>query len=193
MAENTLFTIVLAAGSASRFGSTKQLALFEGQPLVARAARTAESICASRSLLITGNDWQKVAAASAPLQGFMVLNPKYADGIASSIAAGVRSVSAVADGVLLMLADQPLVTTEGITLLADAWHASPGSICASSYAGTVGPPVIFPASLFPQLIGLRGDRGAKGVIDANRDKLISVELQGAAIDIDHPDDLGRHR
>jgi len=189
MTGNSLFAIVLAAGSARRFGSTKQLALFEDQPLVTRAARTAESVCGSRSILVAGSDWQRVAAACAPLQGFMVINPSFADGIASSIASAVRSVSVVADAVLLMLADQPLVTAEQIALLVDAWKTRPDSICASSYAGTVGPPVIFPAHIFPELMDLRGDRGAKAVIDANRDKLISVRLDEAAVDVDCPEDL----
>jgi molybdenum cofactor cytidylyltransferase len=191
MSVNSLYAVVLAAGEASRFGSTKQLAKFAGEPLAARAIRTVESVCGSRSLLVTGNDWRKVSATCEPLQGFMILNPRFEEGLASSLAQGVRSVCGVADGVLLMLADQPLITTEHLESLARTWDSSPESICASSYAGTIGPPVIFPSRYFPDLMELRGDRGAKTVIDMNRDQVVTIQFEDAAVDIDCPDDLDR--
>jgi CTP:molybdopterin cytidylyltransferase MocA len=189
MSTSSLYAVVLAAGKASRFGSTKQIAIFAGQPLVTRAVRTAEFVCGPRSVLVTGNDWIKVAAACAPLQGFMVLNPDFSEGLATSLATGIRSLSGLASGALLLLADQPLVTGSHVRLLVDSWEASPDSICASSYAGTVGPPVIFPARYFSELSALRGDRGAKTVMDANRNDVISIRLDEAAVDIDSPDDL----
>jgi CTP:molybdopterin cytidylyltransferase MocA len=140
-------------------------------------------------LLVAGNDWKNVAEACAPLQGFMVMNPKYSDGLATSLAMGIRTVNDLASGALILLADQPLVTAEHVKLLVDAWEASTDSICAGSYAGTLGPPVIFPARLFPELIALRGDRGAKAVIDANRNSVVTIRLDDAAVDIDRPEDL----
>ena len=191
MSVNSLYAVVLAAGEASRFGSTKQLAEFDGEPLAVRAIRTAESVCGSRTLLVTGNDWQRVAAACEPLQGFMVLNPRFADGLASSLAQGVRSVCDVADGMLLMLADQPLITAEHLESMVRTWNSSPDSICASAYADTVGPPVIFPRQYFFDLMELRGDRGAKAVIDMNRDKVVTIQFEDAAVDIDRPEDLNQ--
>jgi molybdenum cofactor cytidylyltransferase len=189
MTGKSLYAIVLAAGTASRFGGTKQLVPYRGLPLVTRAIRNAEAMCGSRSVLVTGYDWKKVAAACEPLQGFLILNPGFTDGIASSLALGVRSVSAVADAVLLMLADQPLVAVPQLDVLVKAWEASPHSICACAYAGTVGPPVIFPRCHFPALMALTGDRGARAVIESNRETLIRVHLDEAAVDIDHPADL----
>ncbi len=189
MSVKSLYAVVLAAGEARRFGSTKQLAIFAGRSLVERAIRTAEDVCGPQTLLVTGNDWKNVAAACRPLQGFMIHNPEFTSGLASSLVAGIRSVSGIADGVLLMLADQPLITAEHLGNLVDAWKASPDAICASSYADTLGPPVIFPGWCFPALLELRGDRGAKTVIDANSTKVVSIRLDEAALDIDSPDDL----
>lgn len=189
MSRHSLYAVVLAAGVASRYGSTKQLAKFAGKPLVTRAMQTAEEICGPRSLLVAGNDWSKVAAACEPLQGFMILNQRFAEGLATSLAAGVASVANVADGILLMLADQPLITTGHLESLVRAWHSSPDSICASAYADTVGPPVIFPRRHFNDLMELRGDRGAKAVIDMNRDQVVTIQFEDAAVDIDRPDDL----
>jgi molybdenum cofactor cytidylyltransferase len=189
MSTNSLYAVVLAAGLASRYGSTKQLASFDGETLVARAVRSAERACGSRSLLVTGNDRELVTAASAPLEGFTIHNPRYRDGIATSLAQGIRTIQDVADGVLLLLADQPLVSDAHLQALISRYKATPDSICASGYAGTRGPPVIFPKRLFAELIALRGDRGAKAVIEANIDQVITLPFEKAAIDIDTPDDL----
>ena len=189
MSRHVLFAIVLAAGKASRFGATKQLAKIDGTSLVARAIRNAESVCGDRSVLVAGMDWQAVAAASAPLRGYLVVNSEYADGISGSLKAGIAAVCPAADAVLLMLADQPLVTTEHLRDLIAEWHASPDSIIASAYSATTGPPVIFPRRYFPELLSVDGDRGAKSVLDANSDQVLAVDFEAASIDIDHPDDL----
>ncbi len=181
--------MVLAAGKASRFGSTKQLAHFDGDPLVVRAMRTAERVCGRRTLLVTGNDWENVAAACEPLEGFMIHNPRFADGMASSLALGIHSLRNVADGVLLMLCDQPLVSAEHLEKLVDKWTASPRSIFPSGYANTLGPPIIFPARYFDELMDIRGDRGAKSVMDAYSDQVVTIPFEDAAIDIDTPEDL----
>ena len=191
MPENSLFAIVLAAGSASRYGATKQLAEFNGRPLVCRAARVAESVCARNSVLVVGNDWQKVAAACEPLLGFMVVNDNYAEGIGASLSAGVSSVAEVAGAVLILLADQPLITQGHLQQLIEAWRASPNSIVASAYAGTAGPPVIFPRAYFADLMSLTKDRGARSILGAARDRVLTVRCDDAAIDIDEPGDLDR--
>jgi molybdenum cofactor cytidylyltransferase len=189
MSESTLFSIVLAAGESSRFGSSKQLAKIDGSTLVARAMRNAEAICGRASLLVAGRDWQDVAAACRPLQGFIVVNEGYAGGMASSIKAGVAAVSNVADGILVILADQPLVTPEHLAALVAAWRQTPGTIVASAYAGTSGPPLVFPRDFFGDLMSLNGDRGAKSIIDRNSDRLLTIEFEPAAVDIDRPADL----
>lgn len=189
MQAETLFAVVLAAGESSRFGSAKQLATYQGQPLVTRAIRLAETVCAERTVLVTGNAWQKVAAACAPLAGFIVCNSEFRAGMASSIAAGVGAVRAAAGAVLLILADQPLVTTGHLANLAEAWRETPGMIVASGYAGTNGPPVIFPRAFFPELMSLGGDRGAKTVIACHRECLRVIAFDPAATDIDRPSDL----
>ena len=189
MTEPTLFAVVLAAGESRRFGATKQLAPHAGRPLVAHAISAAEAVCGRHTLLVTGNEWRNVAAAGGELQGFLVVNPAFREGLSSSIRAGVACLSGVADGVLLMLADQPLVTSEHLAALVYRWRGSTDSIVASAYAGSFGPPVIFPRALFAELGQLRGDRGAKSVIDRHGDRLISVDCPDAAIDIDRPGDL----
>jgi len=189
MSQDTIFAIVLAAGSSTRFGRTKQLEQIAGMSLAAGTVRKAEAACGARSVLVTGKDWREVADACAPLAGFFVINDDYEQGLASSIACGVRSVADTADAILLLLADVPLITVEHLTNLVNTWAASPQSIVASQFENTLGPPVVFPKADFDALLQLRGDRGARSIIVANKDRVQAIACAQAAFDIDRPEDL----
>jgi molybdenum cofactor cytidylyltransferase len=191
MKEKSVFALVLAAGESSRFGRTKQLENYRGTPLVTRSMQLAEAVCGQNSVLVAGNDWQRVSDICAPLAGFFVVNPRFAAGLASSIECGIRSVAEVADAVLLLLADQPLISRSHLQLLIDTWQASRESIVASAYAGISGPPVIFPRRDFADLTRLSGDSGARSIIEANEDRLKLVGFEPAALDIDRQSDLER--
>ena len=191
MSRSAIFAVVLAAGASTRFGRTKQLEKFEGVSLAAGAVRKAESVCGELSVLVTGKDWQKVADTCAPLAGYFVINRDYEQGLASSIACGVRAIAESADAMLLMLADLPLVTTEHLTSLVNAWTKSPQTIVASAFEDTLGPPIVFPKADFDALMQLSGDRGARPIIDANKDRVQAIACEEAAFDIDYPEDLAR--
>ena len=94
-----------------------------------------------------------------------------------------------ADAILLMLADLPLITTEHLENLVTAWAQAPTSIIASAFEDTLGPPIVFPKTDFDALLELSGDRGARPVIDANRDRVQAIACEEAAFDIDRPEDL----
>ena len=189
MNPDRVFAIVLAAGSASRFGDTKQLAPVDGEALVSRAVRLASAVLGDRVVLVIGNDRHRVASACAPFGGFIAVNPDYRSGISTSIRAGIEAVAPVADAAMLLLADQPLVGMDHLQTIIAAWRRRPAAIIASAYAGTVGPPVIFPRELFPALVELSGDRGAKRVIDSHPERVELVECEAAAVDIDRPGDI----
>ena len=91
--------------------------------------------------------------------------------------------------VLLMLADQAAVTAEDLKRLAGAWRRQPEYIAAARYAVTTGVPAIFPRSTFLDLTSLRGDVGARVLLQRNPDRVVRVPMASAAIDIDTPEDL----
>lgn len=184
-----LYAVVLAAGSATRYGSPKQLANYHGTALVTRSLRLAEQLSAGRSVLVTGHAGREVHAACAPLRGFLVHNEDYRQGLGTSIARGVAAVRGVADGVLLLLADQPLITLEHLHALEARWREQPGRAVASRYAASIGVPAILPATDFDALLALDGDRGAKAIIAAHGSRLIALDFAAAAADIDFPEDL----
>lgn len=187
--EPRLFALVLAAGLSERFGAVKQLAHYRGQPLAARALRIAESVCSNRTVLVTGHHGAAVHAACAPIAGFLVHNGDYRQGLASSIAHGVAALRHAADGVLLMLADQPLIDQQHLARLAERWSAVPDRIVATAYAGKYGVPVIFPQRLFDDLCKLTGDCGAQPLLQRCGNDVITVPCEAAATDIDRPEEL----
>jgi molybdenum cofactor cytidylyltransferase len=108
---------------------------------------------------------------------------------ASSIASGVAAVADRADGVLLMLADQPLVDRQHLRALIAAWSAAPDGIAATGYAGKTGVPALFPRRCFDELRSLTGDRGAQALLQQAGEQLCIVPFEGAAADVDRPADL----
>ncbi len=183
-----VYCAVLAAGTSSRFGSTKQLTVIDGVAMVARAAATAEQACPGRTLLVTGHDALRVMAASGGHCRASIVNANHERGIGSSIACAARALHHVAGGLMVTLADQPLVTASHLANLLETFAANPDRPVASRYASTLGPPAIFPPSAFPSLIDLDGDRGAKGLLETM--DCAEIVFEDAAVDVDRPGDLG---
>lgn len=186
-----IFAVVLAAGSASRFGSTKQLAEFDGVPLVQRALDVAAEVCGDNTVLVLGHDWKAVADACAPLAGFIVINDEYANGLGSSIARAMQSVRDVTDAVIVLLADQALVSGEHLQALCAAWSGANDEIVATAYADTFGVPALFARGCFKDLADLQGDAGARQLMTDRRFRLKKIVFEPAAVDVDTPDDLKR--
>ena len=185
----SVFAAVLAAGRSRRFGGNKLLEALDGEPLARRAAGLARTVCGDRAVLVTGYDGAAVRAAAGDAPQFMIVNDRYEDGIGLSIALAANAVAHTADALLLLFADQPLVTAEHLETLVDAWSGAEYEIVATAYAGTQGPPVLFPRGAFAALGALTGDEGAKRVLLDPGFDVRTVPFEDAAIDIDTPADL----
>ncbi len=188
-----IFAIVLAAGASRRFGSSKQLASFDGDSLVRRAARLARQVCGDDSVLVVGHRADEIAAAAHGECRFLLVNDRYADGIGTSIALAVRALEHVADALLVLLADQPLITIADLEALLSEWPGDADVIVASRFDGALGPPALLPRLSFAALRAQRGDAGARGLFDSGRFRVREVDCQAAAADVDTPADLERLR
>lgn len=187
----SIFAIVLAAGAASRFGATKQLAELDGVALVRRASSLAAECCGPRSVLVAGHEWGAVLNACAPLPGFLVINEQHRSGMGSSIAVAVRAVRHAADAIIVLLADQPLISAAHIANLVNTWSGNDMDIVATHYAGTNGAPALFGRGCFARLAELCGDQGARVLFSDPSFTVRPVVFEDAAIDIDTPPDLVR--
>jgi len=188
-ADKNVFGVVLAAGAASRYGSTKQLARIDGITLVQRSHDIAIEVCGSNTILVVGHDWQAVWEACQASEGFLVVNQEYDSGLGTSIAQAVRSVQHVADAIVVLLADQVLITSEHARALVAAWNGAHDQIVTTAYADTVGAPVLFPSGCFADLARLEGDSGGRQLLSDERFQVTEIVFEAAAVDIDTPDDL----
>jgi molybdenum cofactor cytidylyltransferase len=180
---------VLAAGQSRRFGANKLLQYWQGETLLRHALNAACAACGPRTLLVTGHHHLEISAAAQPFPGFIAHNVDFAAGMGTSIATATAALQHVADAILVVLADQPLVTTEHLSALLAAWSGEPQQVVASRYAGIVGAPVLLPAGTFAELLQLQGDTGARGILQDARFDVQSLDFAGAAFDVDAPEDL----
>ena len=191
LAEPVICACVLAAGKSSRFGATKLVQSFRGTPLVQNALRAAQGACQGRVYLVVGHDQDSVVEASAGLFDALVVNTDFENGIGTSISAAVRACRESADALLILLADQPLVSEGHILDLIDARSGAKNEIITSSFDGINCPPILFPRSAYPALSELRGDSGAKSLLSNEEFVVTSIDFPPARFDIDRPEDLQR--
>lgn len=187
--EAGLHAIVLAAGASSRFGSAKQLVRISGRPMLHATVTRAVEVAGNSVFVVLGAHAAELAPLLTHSPASIVINRDWREGLGSSIRAGVSRLPASCSGVMLLLADQAAITTEDLRRLAGAWRRQTEHIAAAVYGSTVGVPAIFPRSIFADLMQLRGDQGARALIQRNPDRLVRVPMNRAAIDIDTPEDL----
>jgi molybdenum cofactor cytidylyltransferase len=181
--------VILAAGGSSRLGTPKQLLLVRGRSLLRRAAETA---CASRAgdvIVVLGADASRMRGELQGLRVRVIENPSWREGISSSIRSAVSSLQATTDAVLLMLCDQPRLTSAHVDMLIGASERSPGCPVASFYGGSAGVPAIFPRTMFGDLLLLEGETGAKGLLRKHSDILLTIPFPGGTIDVDAASDV----
>jgi molybdenum cofactor cytidylyltransferase len=192
-AQITVAIVLLAAGKASRMGEGgphKLLAEFDGIPLVRRSAATALASGAAAVVAVTGHRRREIEQALADLPVERVHNPDYASGMASSLVAGVGApVTQRADGVLVMLADMPGVTSDDLKALIAAFRKANGqAIVRAVSRGKRGNPVILPRTVFDAVMRLEGDVGARHIIETAGLPVVDLDIGDAAhLDVDTPE------
>lgn len=195
MSDRPVAAVVLAAGAARRLGAVKQLLRDEHDvPLTARVATVALEAGCDPVLVVTGSAADAVEAAVRETLGddarraTFVRNAAWADGLSTSIRAGIEAAGD-AGAVLLLAADQPAVTADHLRALLAA-YVRQGSRVVSSYDGARGIPAVWPRADFAALCALRGDRGAKALLRGDEP---AIPLADGALDLDTPEDVYRWR
>ena len=181
--------IVLAAGTSSRMGQPKQLLQFEGRSLVRRAAEAAVSSRARQTIVVTGARSAEVDAELAGLAVLLVHNPEYAEGMSTSLKAGLRAVRPEVDAAVLLLADQPFVTSEIVDGLIDLYERTGAKIVRPRYGEVPGNPVLWDQSVFAELFEQEGDQGGRALLQKYATEVAWLELPdlGQQTDVDTPE------
>ncbi len=186
--------ILLAAGASRRFGGQKLLAPFGESPLVRRAAERVLEADVVEVVVVLGHAAAAVRRALEPLPVRFTVNRRHASGLASSLRCGIRAVRDDAAAALVALADQPTIDPAVIERLIEVYRTGAAAIIAPSYRGFRGNPVLFDRSIFPELLNLSGDEGARRLVaeEPSRVRLIPIDAPPPQ-DVDTAADLARAR
>ncbi len=181
--------LILAAGSSSRLGQPKQLVKLGGRPALHITISNAVGVAGHAVTVLLGAQAREMTYLLERSPASWVINRSWEEGMASSIRAGVAALPSGSEAALILLGDQVAVTSDDLKRLISAWNGADAVIAASQYERHVGVPAVFPAFCFPELASLRGDQGARSVLERNRDRVIRVPMPNAAIDLDTPEQL----
>lgn len=188
--------IVLAAGQSSRLGQMKQLIAFKEKSLVEWQLEQALKV-SSNVYCVLGFNANDVKLRISHLPIHTIINHKFSEGMASSIAAGVALLPRQTSAVMIMLVDQWQLTSSDLINHISCWQKNTDTIVVAQSIDQskemgrekIGPPVIFPQQHFTELVTLTGNKGAKPLLAKYHEKLLKVPLAQAFFDLDTPEQL----
>ena len=183
--------VLLAAGDSSRLGEPKQLLVHEGESLLQHSLNVATAVQAGPVILVLGAEAAIIRESTDSLSANVVINGDWQEGMASSIRCGIAALQTIdpaAEGVILMVCDQPFVRPALLQELISTQQTTRKLIVASRYAETFGPPVFFHQTLFPELLQLRGDVGARSVIRKHFPDVETIDFAKGTVDVDTKSD-----
>jgi molybdenum cofactor cytidylyltransferase len=184
--------LILAAGLSSRFGDGhKLLADLDGKPVLRHVVEHATASSASPVLLVTGHRADEVRAVAGP-DVTAIHNPAYAEGLASSLRAGLGALPQGLDGVIVCLGDMPDVSSATFEALIAAFNPVEGrAICLPVIGGKRGNPTLWGLQFLPELMRLEGDSGARSLLGPHAEWVCEVPVDDPGIlhDYDTPASL----
>lgn len=181
--------IVLAAGAATRFGACKQLVPVGGKPLLAHVLESLRASAIDDVIVVLGAHADAIRREIRFTTERVVLNSDHAEGMSTSIHAGIRALPENAEAAMIVLADQPHVQTATLARLIDEYVRTQAPAVIPAYRGARGNPVIVDRALFEELLALRGDIGGRAIFTKHPVMTLDVDDRGVIADIDMVDDL----
>jgi molybdenum cofactor cytidylyltransferase len=187
--------IILAAGESTRFGEPKQLLKLGGRYLIEWVLTAALDSNLDQVLLVLCFEHERIrrslSSATAHPKCKLLVNPDYRNGQSTSLKAGILRIGNEFPSAMFLLGDQPLVDTALINLLLERYKGSEKPICVPTCRGARGNPTLFARPFYSSILNLAGDRGARDLIAAHPDQVLTVEIPDARVflDIDRPQDV----
>jgi molybdenum cofactor cytidylyltransferase len=184
---NSCGIIILAAGSSSRLGRPKQMLPYHGKSLLEHAVDVANDADTGPVIVVLGSDASSLEKLIDEKKIHIVNNQEWQEGMGSSVRCGVQTLLHMApeiESAIIMVCDQPFVSAVLLKELVAAHEVSGKPIVTSQYKNAVGPPAFFHRSVFPDLLALKGDAGARKVIEKRKEEMATVPFTEGEIDID---------
>jgi molybdenum cofactor cytidylyltransferase len=176
--------VILAAGSGSRMGRTKQLLPFDHTTLLGQVIKNARGSALHEIIVVLGHQADKIKQTLDFSNTKILCNKEYSKGQSTSLVKGIENVSSECDAAMFLLGDQPLVTTAIINKLIKACETSNALIIIPHCNGKRGNPVIIARHLFHRLEALSADTGARALFKEFKDNILKVPIPDEAILID---------
>jgi molybdenum cofactor cytidylyltransferase len=188
-------TIILAAGTSSRMGSAKQLLRIGGTTLLGHVLARVRSANVDEIVLVLGHDADAIQHSIDARSTKIVINGRYREGMASSLAAGLAALDPEIGAAFIVLADQPFVRTETLDLLIESYRTTRAVIVVPTHNGTRGNPVLLDRSIFKEVMALRGEVGARAIFGNHSEEIVKVEVDdpGILLDFDNREDWEKYR
>ncbi len=185
--------ILLAAGAGSRFGGGKLLATYRGRPLIEASLSNLADAPVDGAVVVVGDDAKRISEACEPYGFEVVENSDWAEGISTSVQAGLRALGPRTRAAVVLLADQPLVGAGAVERLVAAFEGG-ARVAAATYGGELRNPVVFSREVWPLLMTeLSGDEGARSFLRRHPELVARVPCDGVGdpADVDTAEDLQR--
>ncbi len=187
--------VVLAAGTSSRMGTAKQLLPIDGRPLLQHVIESARASGASEIILVLGHSADAIQAVLDLQSVRVVLNEDYSQGMGTSLKAGLSAISAHVEAAIILLADQPFVRAATLDQLIAEHARTHAQIVIPTYRGFRGNPVLLDRSVFPEVMGLKGDTGCRAIFGDHPNGIVKLPVEdvGILLDIDQQSDYEKLR
>jgi len=188
-----LAAVILSGGASSRMGSPKALLPYQGRPFLEHLLEIATRPEIGVRRVVLGADAESIAKAIPLKASEIIINSEWEKGQLSSIQAAVRKMPAGTEGIVLLLIDHPLISSALVGELIDGFYKSKKPIVLPVYEGRRGHPVIFTASLYPELLRAPLETGARAVVWAHADDVEEVRTneEGCVLNLNDPETLNR--
>lgn len=193
-ADSACAAIVLAAGASTRLGRPKQLIRCGEESLLRRVARFAGAAGCEPVFVVLGYRAGELQAELGGLAAEALVNESWAEGMGSSLRCGMEAIIRLQPppaAVLVLVCDQPALGCEHLRALRASHAEGDWSITASGYAERAGVPAVFSRRLFPELLAVTGDRGARDVILAHEGQARILPWAEGVFDLDTEVDVSR--
>lgn len=189
---NSCGIVILAAGASARLGKPKQLLQYRGKTLLDHAVNEAINAKVDVVVVILGKNadlFQKGIDKEKKIH--VVINNDWEEGMASSVRLGLDALlnsKPYIDAVIFMVCDQPHISSSILNELIIKQQKTTKQIVASNYGESIGPPALFHKKYFRELEKLKGDVGAKNIIQQNMHDVATIQFREGKIDIDTKED-----